>query len=1702
MQTLDDTEGQELQRLPTTPDYQSALNIHEEANSSFLGKVSNFFTDVHSSGVVGQVDTAAFKEGDVVGAFTKPAMAKSAAAVSGVVGIVNSLRWVSNSILNHTVRSESEVQEYDDIQTSAVLSYVDDDWAKQYEAHKDTLDMAGFIATSFAPGNLGMKGAQLARAGLAAKAAPWIEQAGASGMIGRTMSRATGLLVPATERYVVAGAAEIAANRAIYQGINEQVVKSFIAGTINSSIDNIAFGIASSAVTFRSPILKDEDFGDIMSSAVTWGLVGGVLGGALESAVTAGRLNRFKEKFEQVTAPLTNRFQMQTAASPSLKLGAAAAELDVLPVLNKDTFAAEYLAKLPEGANFSPAQVEKAWVNAVSMRETKLRGIHSDMRTYMGELAEREVGGTGAYHIANQLTDDVLAAGTRGVDIANQFRGVTEITRLGDESLLTKQINKFLEERKAAGTLMDIKLTDYPEGMEQFVAMKGIAKGNIIDEVGNISLGIADTFATIGKIESAVKAQKFTTVTSLAKAGGDDLFKVVDTREVNSLRGELRWEYAKGLTKSRFGEKGLIADVTDIPVLQCAFELDVPVRVMQNGSVTAVQGADLQALLLKSKEDFIRKAMTVDATKVGAWDAGAVARYADVSPDAVTGKFVNKNSKADMFYNASESERIGRDARYTPQYVRMTVTPDPLHNPEMAGMVLDGMTYFKTMRTIVQDGIDNIVAKHVPPELQALFPKITDSELNAITSTGMSQGLFKSIASGMDGLKLKLGLVGQGTNKLRVAFRQSDMDTLSPVLNKLKAEPQALVEYSAINNKLLQTEERFVHYIDDELGAVMIPSKHKQFWSGEVPIPDEGMPALQEGLDAWGDGSRIFIKIENEATSEALATHIKLNAQNADVHNSTMRAQGYADTNLWNGDEYYPVRPDAKKFQHVALVEDTKIFSGGVGRIKRVVAPDGDTLSEMLSYIKKEDGFKVYTKGGTAEEKAAYAMASDLADSPFSDLRFDSTAKAKGHTALFFERTDPETILGELQDWHLTRADNRARSLVNAKYDAQFRELKKLAGLHEEFSESTLGRVDALEQAARNPYLDGIKLALDVQQANSKHPLMSMSEIADRTYTRAWRAVSHTLDAVKAPADLAKFGDTMKQYGLGTGYEDAMLFELANRGPVTGALNTLVRKANGLVGHLMLGWDTLNAINNAVGANIMLGKETADLMRSIAKASPEGAGELARLTTLGIPESELALKSGGKLIANAMKDYTQMVYALAKKDLNNPLVKRMNEYRERGYVKGVKETYIEALDAASQVGAVSEEVANGLIDKAWAGIKGTAKAPIKVAEFMNQNAEEANRFIAASVADQIAQVGLKHGVIDEGYRNAFIHAFVNRTQGTVLASQRPLMFSGAIGQALGLFQTYQLNMLQQLTKGVQTHGASSAGLMLGLQGTIYGLNGLPGFNIINQQLVGKATEGNQDLISTAYESMDKQAANLLIYGVAATVTQTNIYNRGDINPRQLTVIPLNPVDAPAVQILMSAAKNFTRVVGSVSDGNPLGQTLLQGLEHNALSRPLAGLGVTMQAALSDKGQAFTTSKQGNLTYANDLLTWASMSRLAGAKPLDESIVTDMVYRSSAYKAAQKKQMDKLGIRLKQEVLADGDVSPEAIDEVMTKYLAAGGKQSSFNAWMYRQMRNATDTQAQQIADKLNDPMSLRMQRMLGGESPDEGLEVTAEVAPE
>ena len=295
--------------------------------------------------------------------------------------------------------------------------------------------------------------------------------------------------------------------------------------------------------------------------------------------------------------------------------------------------------------------------------------------------------------------------------------------------------------------------------------------------------------------------------------------------------------------------------------------------------------------------------------------------------------------------------------------------------------------------------------------------------------------------------------------------------------------------------------------------------------------------------------------------------------------------------------------------------------------------------------------------------------------------------------------------------------------------------------------------------------------------------------------------------------------------------------------------------------------------------------------------------------------------------------------------------------------------------------------------------------------------------------------------------------------------------------------------MQQLFRSVAEGGPKDAALMMGLQGSLYGMNGLPAFQYINQHIIGTASgnPNHTDAYSTLYGAAGKTAGDWLMYGIPSNLLQTNIYSRGDINPRTLTVIPTNPADIVAVSAFGKFAANVKDAFGKIADGGNVWNTVLQGIEHNGLSRPLAGLAQTLEAT-TGTGQVYSTTTKGDVSFTNDFMSLATLSRLAGGKPLDEALANDEISRAMLYKASDSARLKTAQEAFKTNVIGDPNAQPtqNATNDYMNAFVHNGGNAQDFNKQVLKIMTTVNTPRANLISQSLKGPYADHMKSLMNG----------------
>lgn len=522
--------------------------------------------------------------------------------------------------------------------------------------------------------------------------------------------------------------------------------------------------------------------------------------------------------------------------------------------------------------------------------------------------------------------------------------------------------------------------------------------------------------------------------------------------------------------------------------------------------------------------------------------------------------------------------------------------------------------------------------------------------------------------------------------------------------------------------------------------------------------------------------------------------------------------------------------------------------------------------------------------------------------------------------------------------------------------------------------------------------------------------------------------------------------EVANSYGVNA-FETPALWDAAGAKNWSGAAMKAVKEVNTVQRIAVLGLDYWNGVVNAIGTPILL-----------------------------LPEMKAAM-AGGKqpaymeLVGNAISNYFKKPELLVRYDKAGIVDKGLTAHRELVDAHGLIVGATTSSDALRQAG-IAQSAAGRFLD---------------VMQTPTNWSERFTRFIGADVGRQIAELrGL--AVVEA---DAFASNFANKVAGNFTAGQRPQVFQGILGNAVGLFQSYQFNYMQQIFKHLAEGQNKNVAMMMGLQGTIFGAQSLPGFAVANYHLLERHNQEHSGVYSSLRQMVGEEVGNAVLYGTASNLLGANLWTRGDTSPRNVTLLPVSPADIAAVQYMTKAIGAGADFATSMLNGGNLKVSGLEAVAHAGINRPLAGMA---EWALGAK-----TSNGGKLDMPidQDLLSISTAIRFLGAKPMEEAIKMETFYRFTKMKAADAARTQDIAEAFRTSLLAQetgGD--PAALEEFAKRYSDAGGSPANFRKFYLQNLKSISTPRAVAMANTTRkSPWANNYQLLLEpGEIPALGVE--------
>lgn len=1559
--------------------------------------------------------------------------------------------------------------------TGTVISALDSDLGQFYQEHQEGSDLVGFLVSSLVPGLAGIKVLNAGQKSL--------QTAIGAGKFGENTGKALGLLVPKKQKFLAQAIKDVSTSSSAPSLLNRNALKAVASGFGQNALEALAFETAVAATLFKSPILENQDFGDFVANVAFGAGVFGFVGGAVDATKISFSLKRAADTASIEARPWTFIDEPAKASTSYEKLVLDYEQLYAMP---------------PVPAGLAPER--RVFLEAEAA--TKRTRLDNRIRKTMGEMAG------GDQDIAETMFQTFKAAAVH--DQQSAFIGVVEVTKMGGKAKIADKAAK-TQSKVMQGTATAKELEQFADTniMMAYAKAWGEDAGKVVTDRPVIT-NLVDTLkkgevikVSTGGVKAGAKKFKFSTVFNQAqkatKATAWTMLKA-DVIEVNA-----RYIWASKLPKFEpTAAKPLKVDVNDIPLMEKVM-LDVgsDAEALTHVKFTGLDkdefvGKSLQDFLGEKKLKLAHKLLAIKGEKATVLTKGKeplvqeeIAAMINVKSSFLSGEVIKDSVSsfslkdilayqdhaeaftAKLVAQGSRKEKDGIvDIWAIPQHAKLTYDTAPFAG--VNNFVTENMVIIKEQQKLYQEGTSRASAGILGDDYYKLEDINSGKVYSGANPSGAGAGFATAASSNYGTLAASVENIGNVTSRTIEKFKARTREALEPLLYKLARNEEAAVEWSSLNQRVRSIEGE---YGLNEAGTALEPLMILRWKKATQEAAAAGKPA-PKAPNLTNPAMELEIPLKNAEVQNLVRAHIETNAKRTAGLASIRTAQGLQFNRA--PEAFYPIPVNPKDFPHFALVIDESITSGN--HSKTLFATSSEELDGMIKKLKENPQLKILTKN----EAEAYHSSRGQWDyeKTLNNNYLDIEAHRKGVSAPFFVPTDPQKITSDMLAWHMQRETGLVREAVSAKYEVQFNELRRLGeGFTDvatsKFSDSNL--LKFADDAVKNPFADYIKTALGIRKTTDYPFWVNMNQMADAAVSKLLKRATVVMENAKTPEELLQVNKMLEKGGYkGAAYDESMAI-FANAGPARGALSSTVQKANSVLATIVLRWDTLNAVNNAVSANVLLGAEVKAVLGAIGRGDQEAAGALAKLAKVKVPGTDKLILAPEKLLANAIRKF-------------NRNSDEMKFYKDNGYVTSISSQYRDSLDSLTFTGKESVASWDSRVNKLHINLRDLADKGEKWTG--NRLAEEFNRFVAADVMKQLTDVAVSRNLMDSKEALAYINTFVNRTQGNYLAAQRPMMFQGPIGQAIGLFQTYQFNLIQQLLRHTGEGHAKDAMTLLALQGTIHGMNGLPGFNALNTHLVGTASGNTEhtDAYSTVYGVAGKEAGDWLMYGMASNTMgllhpdlKVNLYTRGDINPRHVTIVPTNPSSVPIIQASGKFFLNLFKTADKLAAGGDISTTLLQGIEHNGLSRPLAGIAQTLQGLNNPQQASYSTSKKGNVVAANDFLSLTNLARMVGGKPLDEAVAIDATYRMKAYALADTKKRTLLGQSIKTTLIAGQETSQEQIDDFAEKYTAAGGKSEQFNSWFTQLYKTANLSQANKLKNQLDGKFSKSMQKIMGGE---------------
>lgn len=1600
------------------------------------------------------------------------------AVISGLGSIYNTGVWASNSVFGTRL---------EEIETGKVLGEVNRNWQTYYQANKDTIDTVGFIGGAFIPGGLAVKAMNAARAGQG------------SGVIRSTL----GYTLRRQEEFLEAGLKQIADKGGdVFSTLNKNKLYSMAFGAADNVLQAAVFETSAAVFMQRSPTLTDENWGDISWDIVKTSLLGGAIGGGIEALWTnkifrsAGKeVESRARKYDTIVA--LDKLKVDLGDRTFSILDDALAIPDsALTADSKFSFAYRINGQdrsidLDTSHLFDKKAADTVRKAEQTFQRTLTESVAGDPSVgapfgaaLLRVIAEGKAKGKDTGEIREKLLthlaglEEIKALGATKIDFTKDtvylLPGATLAGKNPASLFSSVRPNQAANGYRIVGKLEDMRVGILgQDGVPESVSKAYEAGFDLVVAGKKGKLHVNPASTVLQRAESA-KDTTLRTVfnTRTGQAGDTAVVTVADIMAKGApivtpkgvIASEREWKFSKAEFKPTLDSiensarhlwasqidslKGQVVDVQDFSLLDRMLAkpeiYDKTTKIKLSDGTLADVPTNFRDWILSQKIDTAQKLLVQGGPEI---DHRLISYAINVEQkwiqDAVSTEFRHEILGGESAFRDLASYGI-RDN------VVMVHKRPPIADgePDFATGLL-AYQHRKQLAIQYADSVATAVLREDAAKFLDIDPMALRGRFDA-TGAGPT-GFGASNADYGDPARRAFQDIGRATKLTQDNRRNAALDAITSQIGKLVS--MGNTEAGIIEQRIRAAGEPMTL-----MGTKFVDhASYKDYQKLEAKVAagelqPEALSTFQfKQSVTMSEDTAAFFKAYHEGHQKWLSDHDALAAASGRV-------------NHWNPDVFYPPPIDTRKLPYFAFVraKEGRVFA--TSETAMITARSADELKELASKIEADHSdLQVVFKDDIKLFKQAqgdYDFAKGL-NSP----SIDPMLRKKYKMIDVVPTLEPKAFAEKYISFIARREDELVRSAVQVKYAQPFAELRWLSDEYTKVSTSKVGYLGKLQvKEINDPFQDYQRLALNLSKKAEYTLWNNMNEFVDALGTRAHDATQEAFKQASAgKMTWEEANRKMEEVGLRGVFSGQEDYLAAQKGASRSLAKQIVSKGNMILANITLRLDAANALVNTISAPITMGMELSAIRNSL-KKDPE----LLKAFNGGMIQ---AIPGGGEIPST-----TKLIFNATRNFFGGDKRQLLARYTDEiGSVRSDVAQFHDMLEDMSMTPDLFPAEFSKKMDKAMEfGAKWTG----------NNWAEQFTRFVASDVMRQITEPVVQAGKMSRKEQNSFIAIFTNRTQGNYISSQRPIAFQGVIGAAIGLFQTYQFNLMQQVFRHIENRDAKTLAIAAGLQSTIFGMGGLPAFDAINTHIIGNANinEQHRDIYSSV-AAADKEWGDFAMYGMSAFPLFSDkapaLFTRGDLNPRHVTIIPTSFATIPFVEASTRVAKAVWGIGNQVANGGDFGTAMLHGMEHNGISRPLAGLAQVVQGER-------TTSSGGLIAANSDLISIASATRMIGARPMDESVALNHKYRMTAYKAADRERIEKLGTVVKEKIRA-GTLSEDDVLEFAGRYAAVGGKLDSYGEAMQRWMRDANTSVLNTAMRAQNSQHAQRLFEVMGGD---------------